>query len=412
MPSSHHDVVIVGAGQAGLAMSHCLSRSGVDHVVLERHEVASAWRRHRWDSLRLLTPNWMTSLPGAPAFPGPPDAFAPAADVAAHLRAYAAGIAAPVITGCSVERLEPHHRGWRVVTSAGIFTSRAVVLATGPGWTPRLPSMSTRVPDAVRSLAALDYRNPDQLGDGSVLVVGASASGTQIADELARAGRDVTLAVGEHVRAVRSYRGRDLYWWLDRTGILDERSTDVDDLQRVRATPSFQLVGSDDGRDVDLNALQERGVRIAGRLAGGDADRLVFSAGLAHLCAAADLKLDRLLDRFDRAADDRDLDVTGDARRPARTRVPEPLLALPTDRLGTIVWATGLVPTFPAIAAPVLDRRGRLRHDGGVVGADGLFVMGLPFLRRRRSSFISGVGQDAAELAELVAAHLRRRRIA
>ena len=412
MPTSRHDVVIVGAGQAGLAMSHCLSRRDIDHVVLERHEVASAWTRQRWDSLRLLTPNWMTRLPGADVFDGPADGFAPASDVAVHLRNYASTIGAPVITNCAVERIEPDAFGWRVSTSAGTFSSRAVVLATGPGTTQRTPAVATGLPASLRTIGALEYKNPDAIEEGGVLVVGASASGTQIADELARAGRSVVLAVGEHVRAVRSYRGHDLYWWLDRTGLLDERYDTVDDVRRVRATPSFQLVGSDHGRRVDLDALQSRGVQLAGRLVGTERERVTFSGSLANVCASADLKLERLLSQFDQFASEHGLDDLTDPWRPDRTIVPEPRLEVRTEALRTVIWATGHTPTFPDIAASVFDRRGRLVHDGGVVGTTGLYVLGLPFLRRRRSSFIDGAGADAEDLAERIAAHCGIRSVA
>ena len=412
MPTSRHDVVIVGAGQAGLAMSHCLSRRDIDHVVLERHEVASAWVRQRWDSLRLLTPNWMTRLPGADPFDGPADGFAPASDVAAHLRNYASTIGAPVVSDCAVERIEPDASGWRVSTSQGAIRARAVVLATGHGTTPRIPPAATALSATLRTIGALEYKNPDAIEDGGVLVVGASASGTQIADELARAGRNVVLAVGEHVRAVRSYRGHDLYWWLERTGLLDEQYDTVDDIRRVRATPSFQLVGSDDGRRVDLGALQSRGVQLAGRLVGSERDRAIFSGSLANACASADLKLERLLSQFDHFASERGLDDLTDPWRPERTIVPEPRLEVRTAALRTVIWATGHTPTFPDIGAPVFDRLGRLVHDGGIVGTTGLYVLGLPFLRRRRSSFIDGAGADAEALAERIDAHLASRNVA
>ena len=393
-------------------MSRCLSHRDIDHVILERDEVASAWVHQRWDSLRLLTPNWMTRLPGADPFDGPIDGFAPAFDVAVHLRKYASTIGAPVIGGCAVERIEPDGFGWRVSTSAGAIGARAVVLATGPGTTPRIPAAASALSAGLHTMGALEYKNPDDVEDGGVLVVGASASGTQIADELARAGRSVVLAVGEHVRAVRSYRGQDLYWWLDHTGLLDERYDEVDDIRRVRATPSFQLVGSDDGRSVDLDALQSRGVRLAGRLVGSEQKRAIFSGSLANVCASADLKLERLLSQFDHFASARGFDDLTDPWRPERTRVPEPLLELRSAALRTVIWATGHAPTFPDIAAPVFDRLGRLVHDGGVVGTTGLYVLGLPFLRRRRSSFIDGAGADAEALAERIDTHLGRRDVA
>jgi putative flavoprotein involved in K+ transport len=293
-----------------------------------------------------------------------------------------------------------------LLTPAGTFSARTVVLAVGPGSTPRIPAAASVLADSTRTISAVDYKNPGDVEEGGVLVVGASASGTQIADELARAGRTVTLAVGEHVRAVRAYRGRDLYWWLDRTGLLDESYDEVDDLRRVRATPSFQVVGSDDGRSVDLNALQSRGVRLTGRIVGGDRARAVFSGSLANLCTSADLKLERLLGRFDEFAAAHRLVGLPDPWRPQRTTVPAPVLELRASELRTVIWATGFDQAFPAIDAPVFDRRGRLMHDGGVVGSSGLYVLGLPFLRRRRSSLIAGVEDDAEALSGRIHAHL------
>ena len=320
MPTSRHDVVIVGAGQAGLAMSHCLSRRDIDHVILERHEVASAWVRQRWDSLRLLTPNWMTRSSGRRSV------RRSGRRVRARVRR---GGAPPQRT----HRRSAHQSSAAARSSAsnptpsdgacrhppGAIGARAVVLATGHGTTPRIPAAATALSASLRTIGALEYKNPDAVEDGGVLVVGASASGTQIADELARAGRSVVLAVGEHVRAVRSYRGHDLYWWLDRTGLLDERYDTVDDIRRVRATPSFQLVGSDDGRSVDLDALQSRGVQLAGRLVGSERERAIFSGSLANACASADLKLERLLSQFDHFASERGLDDLTEPWRPERT---------------------------------------------------------------------------------------------
>jgi putative flavoprotein involved in K+ transport len=265
-----------------------------------------------------------------------------------------------------------------------------VVLAAGLTRS-TIPAVARRLPGVV-SISALQYRNPDQLPTGGVLVVGASASGVQIADELQRSGRQVTLAVGEHVRVPRTYRGRDILWWLDALGILDERWDEVDDIVRARHLPSLQLVGA--SRTLDLNTLQASGVRLVGRLAGVREGGAQFSGGLANVCALADLKLRRLLDAIDDHAGGR-----GD--RPEPTRVGQaPLgLSLHSGEIRSVVWATGFRPDFSWVDVPVFDHRGRLRHDGGVTRWPGLYVLGLPLLRRRRSTYIDGAGWDAADLA-------------
>jgi putative flavoprotein involved in K+ transport len=301
-------VVIVGGGQAGLAMSRCLTDRSIDHVVIERGEVAHSWDTERWDSLRLLTPNWLSRLPGFD-YDGPdPDGYMTAREGAAHFRRYRDVIGAPVVSGVAVERVMPTGSDFRVHTEGGPWRARAVVIASGGCSTPRIPAVARALPPDAHTLAAIAYRNPSQLADERVLVVGASGSGLQIADKLARSGRDVTLAVGEHTRMSRTYRGMDIHWWLDRLGILDEGYDEFDDLQRARRVPSLQLIGSPERRDLDLNSLSEGGVGLVGRLVGCRDGKLQFSGSLANLCQSADLKQRRLLDSIDAFAHERGLD--------------------------------------------------------------------------------------------------------
>jgi putative flavoprotein involved in K+ transport len=377
-------------------MSRHLTERGIDHVVLERGEVANSWRTQRWDSLRLLTPNWMTRLPGF-GYTGPdPDGYQSATDVVALLARYAAD--APVITRTAVTLVCPTDDGFAVSTEDGEWRTRSVVLAGGTT-SAALPLAAAHLPADILSVTALEYRNPTQLPDGGVLVVGASATGMQIAEEVHRSGRPVTLAVGEHVRMQRRYRDRDILWWLDATAILDQRYTEMDDLVRARNLPSMQLIGAD--RTLDLNALRTLGVRLVGRLAAVRNGVAQFSGSLANVCALADLKLSRLLTTIDAYAG-------GRGERPAPTIVPKAPLEvdLASGEIRSVVWATGVQPDFSWLDAPVFDHRGRLRHDGGVTPWPGLYAMGLPLLRRRRSTFIDGARFDAGELADQLAGHV------
>ncbi|MDI5985431.1 NAD(P)-binding domain-containing protein [Halomonas sp. M4R5S39] len=412
-PARAVTVVVIGAGQAGLAMSHHLGRRGIDHVLLERGEVAHSWRHERWDSLRLLTPNWQCRLPGL-RYAGPdPDGFMTMPEVVAFLRAYARRLSAPVQTGTTVLSVRQADDGYRVITDRGDWRCRAAVIASGAFNLPQFPALAAELPPAIASVTARDYRNPGQLEDGGVLVVGASATGLQLADEIHRSGRPVTLAVGEHVRMPRHYRGRDIQWWMEAAGILDQRFDEVDDIDRARRVPSPQLAGSAAPTTLDLNALTDRGVRLVGRLAGLSDGRLQFSGSLPARCAAADLKLGRLLDTIDGWARDSGLDhEVGPPERLPPTRVPDsPRLGLDlaSGEIRTVVWATGFRPDYSWLQVPVLDRKGQLRHHGGVVDAPGLYVLGLPFMRRRKSSFIHGVDDDARELGAHLAVYLDKR---
>jgi putative flavoprotein involved in K+ transport len=403
------DTVVVGAGHSGLAMSRALAAHGVEHVVLERGEIANAWRRERWDSLRLLTPNWQSRLPGY-RYAGPdPDGYMTAAEVADFIMGYARYVGAPVRTGTTVTSLTAEDGGYRVETDRGVWRCRAAVLASGAHGVPSVPSVAAELPAGIRTLTAAAYRNPAQLDLGRVLVVGASATGLQLADELRRSGRPVTIAVGEHIRMPRLYRGRDIQWWLEAVGILDERYDEVDDIVRARRVPSPQLIGSPERRTLDLNALREQGVDIVGRLVGVSGTRLHFSGSLANHCAMADLKLDRLLERIDTWCAERRMDdAVAAPERFAPTcvdAVPRLVLDVAKEPVATIVWATGLKPDYSWLGAPVLDGKGRLRHDGGVA-APGLYALGLNFMRRRRSSYIHGAEDDVRDLAAHVLRHL------
>ena len=403
--------VVIGAGQAGLAMSWWLAERSIDHVVLERGEVANTWRTERWDSLTLLTPNWQSRLPGHGYVGDDPDSFRTMRETIAFIERYATLVSAPVRTHCPVASVRSTGDGYEVVTEQGTWHCKAVVIASGAFNVAQVPKLSTELPCGIAQLTTAQYRNPQSLEAGGVMVVGAAASGAQIADEIQRSGRPVTLAVGEHVRAPRMYRGRDIQWWMDATGLNDERYDQVENLRRARNLASFQLAGYADRRNIDLNSLTSLGVKLVGRLAGVREGKVQFSGSLRNLCELADLKLNRLLNTIDDWAATNGVSETVDpAHRLEPTRVEaSPPLGLDLGRAGirTIVWATGFRPDYAWLDLPVIDLKGNIRHEGGVVTeAPGLYVMGLPFLRRRKSSLIDGVGDDARDLSAHLASHL------
>jgi putative flavoprotein involved in K+ transport len=406
--------VVIGGGHAGLAASYFLSDRSIDHVVLERGEVAESWRRERWDSLRLLTPNWQSRLPGL-RYEGPdPDGYMTVGEVTEFIEHFAKVSRAPVRTGVNVTSVRQAADGYHVTTSHGEIHSRTVVIASGACNRPAVPPLRDAVPASVEQLTTFGYRNPDQLPDGGVLVVGASATGVQLAAELRRSGRPVTLSVGEHVRLPRTYRGRDVLWWMDASGLWDQRYDEVEDLTRARRLPSPQLVGTPERTTLDLNALASMGVELVGRWAAVRDGRALFSGGLRNVFSLADLKMVRLLDTFDEWAKAEGYEAeAGPPERFAPTRVPESTrlqLDLRSGEIGVVVWATGFRPDYGWLDVPVVDAKGQLRHEGGVAGSPGLYALGLPVLRRRKSTFIYGIEDDAGEVIDHLARYLAVRR--
>jgi len=331
------------------------------------------------------------------------------ADVVALIGRFAACVGAPVRTETNVTSVRRLEDGYRVTTSQGEFRSRAVVIASGACNQPTVPVLAGAVPPEVHQLTPFEYRNPSQLSDGGVLVVGGSATGVQLAAEVRQSGREVILSTGEHVRMPRTYRGRDVLWWMDVSGVWDQRYDEVDDLTRARGLPSPQLVGTPERMTLDLNALTAMGVETVGRLAAVRDGRALFSGGLRNVCSLADLKLERLLDSFDQWARDGGEAPENAPERFGPTQVPRsPRLALDlrSGEVGTIVWATGFRPDYGWLDVPVLDAKGHLRHDGGAVDSPGLYALGLPLLRRRKSTFICGIEDDARQVIEQLERYL------
>jgi putative flavoprotein involved in K+ transport len=381
-------------------------------VLLERGEVANSWRRERWDSLRLLTPNRQSRLPGYAYDGADPDGYMTMREVVEFIAGFAAASAAPVRAHTEVTTVRPaDDGGYHLVTSRGELRCRSLVIASGACNVAVVPGVSAAVPAAVRQFTPFQYGNPSRLPEGGVLVVGASATGVQLADEIRRSGRRVVIAVGEHVRLPRTYRGRDVLWWMEACGVWNERYDQIDDVARARKLPSPQLVGTPERSTLDLNALSAAGVEIVGRLAAVRDGRALFSGGLRNQFALADLKMNRLLDTFDewaRTAGGLGADVEPPERfEPTRApAAPRLHLDLASREIGSIVWATGFRPDYRWLDVPVLDHKGRLRHDGGVVDAPRMYAIGLPVLRRRKSTFIHGAEDDARDIVEHLAQSL------
>jgi len=407
--------LVIGAGQAGLAMSRCLSAFGVEHEVVERGQVAERWRTQSWDSLNLLTPNWMTRLPGFHYEGGDPDGFMSVPDLIALFDRYSAQSSAPIISGTSVVSVEPADSGFRVITDRGTWLADSVVVATGYCDLPAVPGSSRGLPASITQLVPANYRRPAQLPPGGVLIVGASSTGVQLADEIQQSGRQVTLAVGRHLRLPRRHRGRDVLWWLDELGVLNQPAETVHSIEISRHQPSLQLVGKPDHSSLDVGLLQDRGVRLVGRVLGITRYEVALADDLIANTAAADVKMAEVLTRIDRyitrtgfpAEDPEPFRPTW----PAALDTPE-RLNLKSEGIETVIWATGYRRAYPWLRVPVLDDSGEIMQAGGFTPRFGLYVLGMNFQSRRNSSFIDGVGADAWTIAEQIARSIAGVRVA
>ena len=334
------------------------------------------------------------------------------AEVIDFVSRFASSASVPVPTQTTVTLVRQIESGYEVATDNGSVRCRALVLASGACNVPTVPALQQAVPSSVQSLTPFDYRNPDRLPAGGTLIVGASATGVQFADEIRRSGRPVVLSVGEHVRLPRTYRGRDVLWWMDHSGVWNQRYDEIDDLTRARKLPSPQLVGTPERTTLDLNVLSAAGVSLVGRLAAVRDGQALFSGGLRNQFALADLKMERLLDTFDAWArtHGRGQDIGAPERfEPTRTPASSRLsLDLASGEIRSIIWATGFHPDYSWLHVPVVDRKGHLRHEGGVVDAPGLYAIGLPVLRRRKSTFIHGAEDDARDIVAHLAGYLSK----
>jgi putative flavoprotein involved in K+ transport len=401
------ETVIVGGGQAGLALSYHLRALGREHLILERGRVAERWRSERWDSLTFQFPSWSIELPGHAYRGNDPEGFAPRDEVVRFLDAYRERIQAPVRTGVTVRAVRPKPGAprFRVETDHGSYEAAHVVAATGPYQEPLLPAVSSALPPEVVQVHSSRYRNPGALPPGAVLVVGSGASGCQIVEDLLDAGRTVYLSVGRHRRVPRRYRGRDVFWWIREMGALDQTIAERPD---GRQTPNPLVTGAGGGHDIDLRDYADRGVVLLGHLRGAAGRRLHFDDDLDAQLA----KGDEGMTAFWKAADEHarrigletvPAEPDRPARPPLRRVTSPPELDLRAAGVTSLVWATGFRPDFSWIHLPALDAAGEPVHRRGVSPCAGLYFLGLPWLHKLKSSVLCGVGEDAQHLAERIA---------
>ena len=406
MPVERVETLVIGGGQAGLAMSHMLSQRGLTHLVLERQRIAERWRSERWDGLRFQFPNWSISLPDFPFPHIDPEGFATPGEIADFITAYAAFIGAPVRCGVNVSALRRRDgvSGFVAETSDGSIEVDNVVVATGPYQRPRIPP-HLRDDAGILQLDASGYKTPAQLPAGAVLVVGSGASGAQIAEELLGAGRRVYLAIGHHTRLPRRYRGHDLIWWLSAMGI---DQTPVEARGPSRLLPVIS--GAHGGHTIDFRRFAADGVTLLGRLEAAREGVIGVAADLAQNIAGGDATYFTFLDLVDANVQRHGLNLPQDpAARDVLSDPPclvEPIrrLDLRAEGIGAVIWATGYGLDFGWIEIPVLDARGEPVHRGGITAVPGLYFLGLQWLSKMSSSFLSGVGDDAARLADHIAA--------
>jgi putative flavoprotein involved in K+ transport len=397
------DTIIIGGGQAGLAASRLLTEARHEHVVLERRRIGERWLSSSWDSLRLLTPNWMTRLPHWGYSGDEPNGFMAARQVAAFLSEYGRSFHAPIQTNTAVERVRQQAGRFEVVTNREVWQSNNLVIATGWSDQPAIPALAANLDASIEQLAPANYRNPGQLPDGAVLVVGASASGVQLADELRRDGRAVYLAVGRHTRMPRRYRGRDIFWWLNKIGALDRTIDSVHSPADARHEPSMQLIGRNNGINVDLPTLASAGVMLLGRLAAIDSTHAYFTDDLHLNMRSADQRLCKTLERVDQYIASAELPEHALPRERPTTRYPldsARSIDLRAAGVSSVIWATGHRRDYHWLEVPALDAGGELVHQYGLTPIPGLYALGQRFQRTRRSNFLDGVGTDAVAITQ------------
>lgn len=398
----HHDVMIVGGGQAGLSISYCLKERGIDHLVLEKHRIAHSWRNQRWDSFCLVTPNWQCQLPGY-AYSGPdPNGFMGRDNIVEYIEAYARSFAPPVKEGITVHQVEKIRDGFQLVTSAGNYTANRVVIATGGYHTPKIPTFAARLPKSIAQLHSSQYKQPDQLPEGAVLIVGTGQSGCQIAEDLHLAGRQVHLCVGGAPRSPRRYRGKDVVDWLAEMGYYDIPIDEHPQKETVRHKTNHYLTGRDGGREIDLRQFATEGMQLYGRLTNIDGTQLHFDSSLKENLDQADAVSESIKHTIDNFIAKNQISAPpGEAYQPVWEPSQTTLsLDFAAANITSVIWSIGYHTDFSWIDVPVFDGKGYPGHDRGVTSVKGLYFLGLPWLYTWGSGRFSGIARDARYLAD------------
>jgi putative flavoprotein involved in K+ transport len=403
------ETVIIGGGQAGLSLSYYLTQQRRAHVVLERGRPAETWRSQRWDSFTLVTPNWMTQLPGFTYQGEDPDGFLSHDEIVLTLEGYAQSFRAPLRCGIQATsvRLEAEGNGYLVETSDGSFEASNVVLATGGFPHPRLPQVSTAIPVNIKQLHSSQYRRPGRLPSGAILVVGSGQSGSQIAEELHQSGRQVYLCVSRCGRSPRRYRGKDVMWWVNQMGGYD-RTVDSLPSPAARFVCHPDLTGKDGGHEINLRQLASDGVVLLGRLQAIQGSRAILAPDLEENLGRADAQAMQLMQAIDnfvlRTGMDVPVDNSSEDALPVWIPPAEPILEqdLYAAGVSTIIWATGFRLDFGWVHVPVFDEAGAPLQQRGVTSSPGLYFLGLPWLYKEKSALLFGIGEDAAYLASAI----------
>ena len=405
--SKHYPVIIIGGGHAGLSMSYCLKERGIDHLVFEKHRLGEAWRTKRWDSFCLVTPNWQCKLPGFHYSGDDPNGFMKKDQIVAYIEAYASSFEPPIREGVNVSRLSQDESGrFTVVTSMGDFSADQVVIATGGYQVPALPRMAERFVPNVTQLLSSDYKNPECVADGDVLVVGSGQSGCQIAEDLHIAGRRVHLCVGGAPRTARRYRGKDVVTWLDEMGYYDKPIHEHPLKERVRAKANHYVTGRDGGRDIDLRKLATQGMRLYGRLTEVTGTLLKFSDDLKQNLDQADAVAESIKTTIDKFIETNQIAAPIEGRYRPIWEPANQLLELDyvEANIRSVIWCTGFRTDYSWIELPAFDGKGYPSHQRGVTTVPGVYFLGLPWQYTWGSGRFSGVARDAAYLADYIEA--------
>lgn len=404
--SEHVDTVIVGGGQAGLAVSYHLSQQGRAHKILEQaSKPAEAWRNHRWDSFTLVTPNWMLRMPGAEYQGDDPEGFMPREKVVAYLEDYIERFRLPIQYGARVSSVEKYGTGYLVHTDEAAVEADNVVIATGLFQQPNIPRLSANLPAEVQQHHSSQYRNPEGLPPGAVLVVGSAQSGGQIAEELYQSGRKVYLCVSSAGWGPRRYRGQDIAWWMDKAGF---GAVTVDKLPspKMKFAPSARVSGKDGGRTLDVHQFARDGVTLLGRIQGAQGDKITLAPDLKENLAKSDKFQADLLKRIDDYIGQTGLDAPPAALPELRDGYDaEVITELDIQSAGvtSVIWATGYKFDFSLVRLPVVDEDGFPVQKRGVTDYPGLYFVGMPWLYKAQSGLLFGVGDDAAHIVADIA---------